>query len=73
MRQLPLTSVTLEYLDLSGINRTEVTLTSPEDWQHASDINLLASWLASSTDTDFLCRVPSGFEAPAAAMAALTP
>jgi hypothetical protein len=59
LRQSPLTSVTLEYRDASGVNTTAYTLQSPKAWASASDVQAFAEWLLHSRASDFTLPLPS--------------
>lgn len=54
MRQFPLETVTLEYHDATGINKTAFGLRSAAEWETAPDVQALAKWIADSTDVDFV-------------------
>jgi len=54
LRPFPVRTVTLEYHDQSGVNKTEINLKSKEDWYSAPDLRAFIQWLTGSNQADFL-------------------
>jgi len=58
LRPLALKTMTLEYVDETGINKTEFTIGAKEDWYSAPDLTAFARWATDSNDQDFLMPLP---------------